>query len=409
MPVVAKFLFTTPQHEIASLLRKRLDHCTSASVVVGFMSEAGVKLLAPPLMASPSKLRHLVVGSGSLGAFEACDWLITAGVNASNVRVHLGFARKKHTGRSDRGLLHSKIYLMDMGDGTSSAFIGSHNLSENGLAGLNGEACVLLEGPSSASQFVDIRCHIAEAARQAVPYDPSMKAAYARWAGFRDASAGAWKRLVVMAELPASGLPQPGEAIYFEIPQAIRFNEIPTDVHLYLFDTLPAPPRWTFQELSRARRSWLARSVGLENDRGGVELRADWLIQSPASTLRRASGVVRPAPGLGMQQVRIEVKEELPPRTFEYVVESKHGWRPVFDDEDSIPATDADRMLLEGLSLKHKEVLSWYRVKGLEPNIPESERPHAAAMRRMSPESGNYIVMLPGRKRRPTLFNEDNA
>ncbi len=409
MPVTTRLLFVKPQHELASLLRKQLDHCTSVSVVVGFMSEMGVKLLAPPLMATPSKLRHLVVGSGSLGTFEACDRLIKAGANAGSVRVHLGFARKKHTGRSDRGMLHSKIYLMEMGNGTSSAFIGSNNLSENGLAGLNGEACVLLDGASASSQFADIRCHIAEAARQAVPYDPSMKAAYARWAGFRDASTGARKRLVVMAEVPGNGLPRPGEAIYFEIPRAIRFREIPTDVHLYLFDTLPVPPRWTFQELNRARRSWLARSVGLENDRGGVALRADWFIQSPASTLHRASGVVRPAPGLGMQQVRIEVKKEIPPHTFEYVVESKHDWRPVFDDEDSIPATEADRTLLKGLSLERKEVLSWYRVKGLEPNIPQSERPHAAAMRRMSPESGNYIVMLPGRKRRPTLFNEDNA
>lgn len=408
MPVTAKFLFSKPQREIASLLRTRLEHCTSASVVVGFMSESGVQLLAPPILASPSKLKHLVVGSGNLRTFEACDCLINAVVSGGSVGVHLGFARREPTGRSERGMLHSKIYLMEMENGTSSAFVGSNNRSENGLAGLNGEACVLLDGPSSSSQFEDIRCHIAEAARQAVRYDPSMKAAYASWAGFRDAPTGARKRLVIMAELPGNGLPRPGEAIYFEIPRAIGFTEIPTEVHLYLFDTLPAPPRWTSQELNRARRSWLARSVGLENDRGGVELRADWFIQSPASTLRSASGSVRPSPQPGMQQVRIEVKEELSHK-FEYTFETKHGWRPVFDRKESLPAPDADRKWPEGLSLKRKEQLSWYRVKGLEPDIRQSKGPHAEAMRRMSPESGNYVVILPGRKRRSTLFNEDNA
>ena len=406
MPVAARFLFAKPQREIASLLRKRLDHCTSVSVVVGFMSESGVKLIAPPLIASPSKLRHLVVGSGSCRAFEACDSLIKAGVSAGNVRVHLGFARKGRTGPSDRGMLHSKIYLMDMGNGTSSAFIGSNNLSENGLAGLNGEACIQLDGPSSSFQFADIRCHITEAFRQAVAYDPSMKAAYARWAGFRDAPNGARKKLVILAGCSGRGLPGAGETIYFEIPEAIRFGEIPADVHLYVFDTLPARPTWTHHELNGARRSWLARSVGLENDLGGVELRANWLIQSPTSTLRSASGVVRPSPRPGMQQVRIEVKEELS-HTFEYFFEKKHGWRPVFDDEDSLPATDTDRKLLEDLSPKHREFLSWYRVTGLEPHIRHSTSPHAEALRRMSPESGNYIVMLPGRKRRPTLFSGD--
>ena len=94
---------------------------------------------------------------------------------------------------------------------------------------------------------------------------------------------------------------------------------------------------------------------------------------------------------------------------FEYVFESRRGWRPVFDDEDSIPVNDADRRLLGGLSLKRKDVLSWYRVTGLEPDIRQPKEPHAEAMRRMSPESGNYIVMLPGRKRRPTLFNDNEG
>ena len=65
-------------------------------------------------------------------------------------------------------MLHSKVCLMEMENSRSSAFIGSHNLTGFALMGLNGEAGVLLEGPSSSAEFDDIRNHIATAVRQAV-------------------------------------------------------------------------------------------------------------------------------------------------------------------------------------------------------------------------------------------------
>ena len=78
-------------------------------------------------------------------------------------------------------MLHSKIYFFEMPEGTATAFVGSHNLTGFALRGLNGEAAVLLEGPSSDPVFDEIRSHIAESYRQAVPYDTSLKEAYARW------------------------------------------------------------------------------------------------------------------------------------------------------------------------------------------------------------------------------------
>ena len=58
-----------------------------------------------------------------------------------------------------------------MPDSSAAAFVGSHNLTGFALRGLNGEAGILLEGPVGASAFDELRSHIDESYRQAVPYD----------------------------------------------------------------------------------------------------------------------------------------------------------------------------------------------------------------------------------------------
>ena len=127
MSVSAKVLFDKPQQEVASLLRDRLDRCTSASLVAGFMTVEGIEAIAGPLRAHPAKLNHLVVGAGTYKPFEACDRLIDAGVNPDNLHVHFGFTRKtsaraKYPFLRYHPMLHSKVYLMEMGNGSSSAF-----------------------------------------------------------------------------------------------------------------------------------------------------------------------------------------------------------------------------------------------------------------------------------------------
>jgi hypothetical protein len=145
-------------------------------------------------------------------------------------------------------MLHSKVYLMDMGDGTAVAFVGSHNLTGFALLGLNGEAGILLEGDAAAPEFVELRQHVAEAFAQAVPYDPAMKEAYAWWTtqfveGLRaktidtprDAEG---KHTIVIIAAQASGtLPQKGDIVYFEIPEALgqRIQSLRAEVHIYLF------------------------------------------------------------------------------------------------------------------------------------------------------------------------------
>ena len=163
----ATVLFASPQHEIAPLIRSRLDSCKAASFVAGYVTEAGIDAISAPLRADPTKLELLVIGAGNHKAFQACDQLIAAGVRSEHLRVHLGFTQRTPGGFAKyHPMLHSKVCLMEFEDGKACAFIGSHNLTHFAMNGLNGEAGVLLEGLALADEFDAVRCHIAEAARQ---------------------------------------------------------------------------------------------------------------------------------------------------------------------------------------------------------------------------------------------------
>ena len=425
MSVSAKVLFEKPQQEIASLLRNRLDRCTSASLVAGFMTVEGIEAIAGPLRAHPAKLNHLVVGAGTYRAFEACDRLIDSGIDPSNLHVHFGFTRETRAGAKHpfyryHPMLHSKVYLMEMESGTSSAFIGSHNLTGFALMGLNGEAGVLLEGPSSSSEFDDIRNHIAEAVRQAVVYDPSMKDAYTWWAvqlieglrakfDDRPRDAETKRTIVVMAECAGPDLPGKDDVIYFEIPEAIgQITATQTDVHLFLFDTLPPMPAQALNQLHMAKQSFWCRTIGLEDDRGGVELRADWEIQNRTKpTLIRTPSPFRPTPRPDMQQVRIKLRNDVF-GAFEYLFDSdRASWLPSLDDEEQVQAEQAQRGFLKSLKLIPPEDLEWYRVNELVPEGERTSEAYRMALTDMSPQSGNYILMSLRRRKRKAGSDED--
>src|SRR3981081_1044875 len=183
MSVTATFMHSRPQREIASTIRNRLVGCRTAEIVSGFATPDGVEALRANSVSS--QIKRLVLGAGTFKAFEALDGLISSGLPTGAARVHLGHTRatggRKHPFARYRPMLHSKVYFFEMPDGTATAFVGSHNLTGFALRGLNGEAGVLLEGASSDPVFDEVREHIAESFRQAVPYDPSLKAAYAQW------------------------------------------------------------------------------------------------------------------------------------------------------------------------------------------------------------------------------------
>jgi hypothetical protein len=206
------------------------------AVVAGFVTPDGVDALDLLKPSNAGKLSRFVIGAGTYRAFEAIDRLILAGVPPIGVRIHLGHSRlsggKRNPFHRYHPMLHSKIYLFEMDDGTAAAFVGSHNVTGFALRGLNGEAGVLLEGLGSDPPLTEVRTHIDQAYLQAVAYDPSMKEAYAWWTreyfeGLRAEASDSprdsepRRTVVVVAAQPAGLVPRPDDVIYFEIAEEL--------------------------------------------------------------------------------------------------------------------------------------------------------------------------------------------
>ena len=416
MTITAQVLFGKPQQEIASLLRDRLSRCNQAWLVAGFITVEGVAAIEQPLRANPGKLAQLVVGAATWRAFDALDQLRTAGVAASALYVHLGHTRATGPSATHRfyryhPMLHSKVYLMEMPDGTSAAFIGSHNLTGFALLGLNGEAGVLLEGPSNDAQFAAIRQHIADAVAQAIPYDPTMKDAYAWWTtqfmeGMRDKTrdtpdpdeAENKRTVVVLAARASSPLPKDGDIIYFELPSALRgsIRTLDTEVHIYLFSALPPSPGAALADLGNATKSLWCTTQGLESDGGGAELDADWFVDDRRQPeLKPTNRPFRPQPSLGMEQVRVRVRNAVFGK-FEYLFDhGRRSWVPEFDHDEVLSLPQETRGILTPLNLIPPEDQPWQRVRGLVPEEAESSggsEGYKQALAETSPESGAYVL-----------------
>jgi HKD family nuclease len=414
MSVRVQVLFGRPQHEIASLLRDHIKRCTSASLVAGFMTVEGIEAVAAPLRAHPGKLAHLVVGAGTWRAFDALDRLVSVGVAPSALFVHLGHSRPTSSAGAQYAffryhpMLHSKVYLLEMGDGTSAAFVGSHNLTGFALLGLNGEAGILLEGRSDEPEFAALRQHVAEAVSQAVPYDPIMKEAYSWWTsqfidGLRakandipDPDDAEKKRtVVVIAARGIPPLPQPGEVIYFEIPSALRgsIRSVDTEVHIYIFPTLPSSPAQALGQLATASASLWCTTAGLEMDGGGQQLHADWHIDNRRQPdMKRAPKPFQPTPGPGMEQVRVKVSGPVFGK-FDYLFDrGRIDWMPLFDQQTQIAVPEEARTILAPLDLVPPEDLPWLRVRGLAPAEADVSEGYQVALLESAPESGAFIL-----------------
>jgi hypothetical protein len=410
MSINVEVLFGAPQREIASQIKDRLNRCVSASLVAGFVTVDGLEAISEPIRTNPGKLTTFVVGSGTYRAFQAFDGLIADGVPLDRFWVHLGHTRStaegaQHSFYRYHPMLHSKVYLMEMGDGTACAFVGSHNVTCFAMLGLNGEAAVMLEGPSSDPQFEIIRQHIQESRAQSIPYSPGMKEAFSWWTtqfleGLRDKSNdvprdGEGKKTIVI--LSAKGddpLPKKGDIIYFEIPAGLgKITSLQAEVHIYIFGNKPDSPYAGLGALNRARASFWCQTKGLELEEGGAELKADWLIESKIEPkLLRAPRPFRPKPSLGMQQVRVKVWNDVYD-DYEYLFEAaKHAWEPVLDDHSKVQIADADRALMAPLQLIPPEDREWFLVKGLR--AAEEERTeYKQALAEASPSAGSYILI----------------
>ena len=420
MSLNVQFVYDTPHREIASMLCGLYQTCSSASIVAGFMTVEGIEALIEEITSSPSKLQGLVVGNGTWRAFDAFDRLLDVGVPPDRLRVHLGHTRltggqAKHRFYRYHPMLHSKVYLFEMPNGTASAFVGSHNITGFALGGLNGEAGVLLEGPALSQPFSDIRDHIAAATANSVQYDSSQREAFAWWASqYMDGFAAKFndlpkegegqKTIVIVAQVNGPQLPSSGDVIYFEFPNAIKkVTSLSSEVHLYLFDSLPASPTQALSMLDKARASYWCKIIGVEDDQGGKELQAAWQIAGARPMLQPVKRPFRPTPGPQMQQLRVQAYGKVFER-FDYLFGAgKPSYEPILDSEHEVtlPPEFSDRT--QKLGIVPQEHLPWARVTGLRRTEEYEGKAdsQSAALRRLSPEEGSFIMMSMRRRSRP--------
>lgn len=400
MSVIATFLRPQPQKEIALAIRAGLAGCKTAQIVSGFATPDGLKALQAE--AFSHKIANFVLGAGTFKAFEALDGLISSGLPSGSARVHLGHTRpsgtRKHPFSRYRPMLHSKIYFFEMPDGTATAFVGSHNLTGFALRGLNGEAGIMLKGPSSDPVFDDIRSHISESYRQAVPYDASLKEAYARWLrdyleqlgiDATDMPREDEKRqtVVLFAKEPFGRTPAVGERIYFELDQRITsVNTISTEVHLHLFARLPANPAEALARSGSSDAALLCKVEAIDSGSGSAEIKADWYVDDPSvPELKRTIQPFRPLLTPGKQQVRAEVTERIG-NNFDYLFDSGRGnWKPILGNETVVDEETADR---------------WTSVSGLSetPPLQGDALLMIDNVREISPSSGSFVLF--SRRRR---------
>jgi hypothetical protein len=411
VPVQVQVLFDKPQHEIKSLLQHRLNRCHAASLVSGFVTVEGIEVVAPPIRVNPTKLNFIVVGAGTYRAYEAFDALVGSGVPLDRFFVHLGHSRPttstraKHAFYRYHPMLQSKVYLLDMGDGSACAFVGSHNLTGFALLGLNGEAGILIEGPSNSPEITAIRNHVNESKAQSVQYVPGMKEAYSWWstqfidglrAKFNDKPREEEGKgtIVILGVQVDSSMPMTGDVIYFEIPEALgKIKSFQSEVHIYLFSKRPATPFEGLARLDQAVASLWCQVLGLEDEQGGVELRADWYFDSRTNPeLKRVTPPFRPITSPGMQQVRVKVWNQVFAR-FEYLFGSKRtAWQPVFSKTAVIQAPKEGEEVLRSLDLVPREEGDWFLVEGLSSEEPADSTRYREALRLSAPESGTYIL-----------------
>ncbi len=418
MSLNVRFVYDVPRREIATLLSEAYAGCNKAALVAGFMTVEGIDAILSPIRKNPQKLTTLLIGAGTWRAFDAFDQLLALGVPPDRLRVDLGYSRKtgakaKHPFYRYHPMLHSKVYLFDQLDGKAAAFVGSHNLTGFALCGLNGEAGILMQGPGGGVPFADIRQHIESAVLESVQYDPAQRDAYAWWAQqFMEGMADKFddypregeskKTIIILAEDGGQGLPNTGDVVYFELPAAIgKVQSLSAEVHLYVFGTLPASPFQALSALGQANTSIWCRTIGVEDDRGGRELEASWHIDGVRPVLRRAPRPFRPRPASDMQQVRVRAHREVL-GNFEYLFErAKPAFEPIFDLTQEARIQGEFAHHFQALELVPPEHLPWHRVTGLRRREePDEKEGYRAALKRLSPEAGSFILMSMRRRSR---------
>lgn len=391
----AEVLFDDPHEPMAAKLAQLAASCRALRIVTGFATIDGLRTL-PSRLRSSNVLAELVVGAGTQRAFEAMDQLVSEGFPRDRLYVHLGHSRETKTGAKYpflryHPMLHSKIYLFEQDNAQFSAVVGSNNLTNFALNGLNGEAAICLSGPMSDPAYQVLVNNMDACRRQATPYDPAMKDGYAWWMAqfldglsnkVMDGQRAFEKRYTLIVFCEGSSAPPPGSKLYIELPSQLYQSSLKIDVHGYVFDHLPRNAKEALASATSARTTFTGKLDGLLSKKGGVELLADWELTGQRRVLCRTPRPFRPRVGPGMQQARVAIgRGRLD--TYVYKFDREPTWFPRFDTSSRLRLPESEAAALDELKLVPEEHFDWYRVAGLEPTSeplnPELEAATVAA------------------------------
>jgi HKD family nuclease len=237
------FVGSDPLPELRSLFP---THVRSFRIVTGFLTKPGLTLLKR-LASDETKIDRLIIGRATPGAWEGVTSLSPSLVERS-VRVHLGWKIKGKPLKVQKGwrpMLHSKIYLITLQNGTSWAYVGSNNCTEYALRGKNGEAGFVIQGPSDAEVFHQMERYIESLWSHAVPFRQEHVEYYSAAldsvvrAELSESNGNFEQVGVILLENRKDSLPAFGDndRIYFEIPKSrssdwTHFQSLGKRVHL---------------------------------------------------------------------------------------------------------------------------------------------------------------------------------
>ena len=402
-----ELLFPNPHQPLSDKIAHLASSCVAAHIVTGFVTVDGIRSL-PECLRSGSLLKTFLVGSGTQRGFDAMDKLLADGLPRDRLRIHLGHTR--HTKPKAvypflryHPMLHGKIYLFEYRDGTFAAIVGSHNVTNFALNGLNGEAAVCISGPTSDPAYSLLVSHIEQCRKESSPYQPEMKEAYAWWTEqFADGLAAKAmdrhrdyeRRYTLIVFCQGSAAPAVGSELYLELPAKLYQKSLRIDVHGYVFDKLPRDSKEALAKASQARATFTGELDGLMSKRGAVELLADWELVGTERVLTRTVKPFRPKPAPRHQQARVEVRGPLS-RTYIYAFDwDRPTWKPDLDNAEPLRLSDPDVAILEELDLIPEEHLEWYRVSAL---IPEQSEGNAEFKAAAEEASARFILFSPRR------------
>lgn len=400
--VKATFLSGSLRGRIASILEEKLPTSVRTQILAGFTTVDGMAAIETQLAANPGALDALIVGLPTYRSFETFDRLLERGVSAERLRVHLGHTRATKKGARQpfyhyHPRMHGCLFLMEDANGTATAVIGPNGLTGFSLLGLSIESAVMLEGEASSSEFEPIRRQIESVRAESARYEATRKEGYVSLSSvyFRSCSVNATARpgvaqntIVILSE-GTDALPEPDEAIYFDVPSGVPERNIDNvEIHLYLFDSLPPSPEEALERLSEARASFRCGGAWSKMYDGRGYFHRSQTPGSPPRLIRNHSFLPPDRPGF--RRYRAIVRRPLK-GSFRYHFEDRaKRWTPELDESQGFTAGDSDAELLKSLSLIPPHHLEWHPVRDLAPI--EEDTKGDKILRMMWPEAGGFVL-----------------